>query len=487
MSSNEAASKATAVDANAAEPNEANMEQNQGQAPKGPSRTEMIATSNPAIATQKKRYTWRRINDMPIWWFLAVLATVAVAVYTGNLPEALLGGFAVTLTLGGLLTWIGSMIPGLRDYGLATLLCTFVPSAIIFFGLMPEIVTETVTAFMTEVGFLDFIVAAIITGAVLGMPRKLLIKAGPRFLVPLAGCIVLTFAIIGGLGALFGRGFIETMLLIAAPTMAGGIGVGAIPMSEMYAAETGQDVGVYFAQLVAVTALANGICILIAGIVRGLGSKKPNLFPGFYGGGQLMRIEDKNGDLTMPKAKASATFLSLGKGLLITAVLYTLANVLNAYMPLLHTFAWLIISAAILKIFNLFPSELEEAATEWGSLMTTYFVPALLVGVSIAYINLEEVIHAVADPVFLLLVVLCVAVSGLVAGFLGYLLKFYFVEAMVIPGFVMADSGGSGDVAVLSASNLMHLMPFAALATRIGGAFTLFITALLVPLLSVVS
>lgn len=456
----------------------------QEQLPADPSRTELIAVRNPAIASQKKRYTLTRINDMPIWWFLAVLATLAVAVYTGNLPGALLGGFAVTLVLGGLLTWIGTIIPVVRDYGLATLLCTFVPSAIIFFGVMPENVTETVTSFMTEVGFLDFIVAAIITGAVLGMPRKLLIKAGPRFLVPLAGCITLTFLAIGGIGAMFGRGFVESMLFIAAPAMGGGIGVGAIPMSEMYAAETGTDVGVYFAQLVAVTALANGVCILFAGVFKGVGASKPNLFRGFYGNGQLMRIDDKAGDLTMPTKKAQATFLSLGKGLLITAVLFALATILNGYFPLLHTFAWLIIAAAILKVFNLFPNELEEAATEWGDLMTTYFVPALLVGVSIAYINLEEVITAIADPIFLILVVLTVISSAVIAGFLGWLLKFHFLEASVIPGLVMADSGGSGDVAVLSAANLMHLMPFAALATRIGGALTLFITALMVPLLS---
>lgn len=450
-----------------------------------PTRTDHIAVRNPAIATQKKRYTWRRINDMPILWFAAVFATGLVAVYTGFFPEGLLGGFTATLLLGGLLTWIGSMIPVVRDYGLATLLCTFVPSALIFFGAMPDVVTETVSTFMDDIGFLDFIVAAIITGAVLGMPRKLLIKAGPRFIVPLAGCIVLTFVVIGAIGALLGRGFIDSVLMIAAPAMAGGIGVGAIPMSEMYAAETGSDVGVYFGQLVAVTALANGVCILFAGIFKGVGSARPNLFRGFYGNGQLMRIEDRDGGLTAPKKKAQATFLSLGKGLLITAVLYTLASILNGYMPLLHTFAWLIIAAAVLKIFNLFPDELEEAASEWGDLMTTYFVPALLVGVSIAYINLDEVIEAVADPIFLLLVVVTVLVSGLVAGVLGYLLKFHFVEAAVIPGFVMADSGGSGDVAVLSAANLMHLMPFAALATRIGGALTLFLTALLVPLLSV--
>ena len=46
----------------------------------------------------------------------------------------------------------------------------------------------------------------------------------------------------------------------------------------------------------------------------------------------------------------------------------------------------------------------------------------------------------------------------------------------------MADTGGSGDVSVLSAANRMHLMPFAALTNRLGGALVLFLTSLMVPL-----
>jgi Na+/citrate or Na+/malate symporter len=44
-------------------------------------------------------------------------------------------------------------------------------------------------------------------------------------------------------------------------------------------------------------------------------------------------------------------------------------------------------------------------------------------------------------------------------------------EDSTTTGLVMADTGGRGDVSVLSAAGRMHLMPFAALTNRIGGAW----------------
>lgn len=422
------------------------------------------------------------IAGMPIWLYAIMAVVVLAAAVAGKLPGGMLPGFAVSMLLGGLLIWFGNLFPVVRDFGLPTVLCTFIPAVLIFYGVMPESIAAVVTDFVTTHGFLDFFVAAVIAGSILGAPRALLIKAGPRFAIPLLACILLAFTLTGVLGSLTGYGFWTSVLTVAAPVMAGGLGLGAVPMSEMYSASTGQDSSVFMGDLMSAVVVANIFCILFAGVLNGLGKRK-QLFIGFSGNGELMRVKGKRQELVTPPKRTVASFLTLGNGLALTAVLFVLGELLGAYFDVLHPYAWMIIAAAALKIFGLLPKDLEEATTDWGEMITAVMVPALLVGVSISFIDINEVLGSLGDPMFMVLVVFTVLVAGGVAGAVGWLLKFNFVEAAITPGLVMADTGGSGDVSVLSAAERMHLMPFAALSTRIGGAFVLFLTTLLVPFL----
>ncbi|GAB2737527.1 2-hydroxycarboxylate transporter family protein [Salinifilum aidingensis] len=421
------------------------------------------------------------IAGLPGPLFLGAFAIVLVGALTDNLAAPVIAGFATAMLLGGLLMWLGNLVPAVRDFGLATILCTFVPAVLVFLHVLPQPVVSGVTTFTTDTGFLDFFVASLVTGSVLGMPRQLLIKAGPRFVLPLVSCIALALAGTGVLGALLGYGLREALLHVAAPTMGGGIGIGAIPMSEMYAHHFGGSPGDYMSTLMSAVVLANIVCILIAGTYNGLGNRRQP-FAGFNGHGQLLRFRNDR-DTALPDKRGLADFAALARGVLITCVLFVAGNVLTDLVPPVHELAWTIILAALIKLLGLLPAPLEEAASAWNDLVTTAWLPTLLVGVSISYIDISAVLTALQGPVFLILTASAVLLSSAVAGLVGWLLKMNFVEASITPGLTMADTGGSGDVSVLSAADRLPLMPFAQLATRLGGIITLLLVTLLIPFL----
>jgi malate:Na+ symporter len=55
--------------------------------------------------------------------------------------------------------------------------------------------------------------------------------------------------------------------------------------------------------------------------------------------------------------------------------------------------------------------------------------------------------------------------------FVGGWMKLYPIDTAIVTA-CHSGQGGTGDVAILTAGNRMQLMPFAQIATRIGGAAT---------------
>lgn len=60
----------------------------------------------------------------------------------------------------------------------------------------------------------------------------------------------------------------------------------------------------------------------------------------------------------------------------------------------------------------------------------------------------------------------------------GRWLNIYPIEAAIINA-CHSGQGGTGDVAILTAANRMQLIPFAQIATRIGGAITVTLALIL--------
>ena len=168
--------------------------------------------------------------------FIGIAIIMFAAIYMDLLPKDLASGFAVTMFLGGLLSWIGDRIPVFNTFGGGPLLCILIPALFIYWGILPDSVAQVADNFYNEIGFAEIIVTGLIVGSLLSMDRSILVKSGVRFLIPLLAGVACALGVGGLVGHLIGFGFAETIFFVVGPIMGGGMAAGAVPMSEIYAA-----------------------------------------------------------------------------------------------------------------------------------------------------------------------------------------------------------------------------------------------------------
>lgn len=416
------------------------------------------------------------ISGIKLPVYIGIAALVFITMYLEILPGGMIGAFAVMMVFGGLFNVIGNNLPIVRTYlGGGAIVCIFASAFLVYFGIIPQSVVDNVDVFMNSIGFLNFYIAALITGSILGMNRTLLLKAAVRFL-PVAVCAMTTAILaVGVVGAITGYGFVDAIMYVAIPMMGGGMGAGVVPLSGMYAEALGQDSAALISRMIPASTLGNVSAIVGAGLLAKLGTVKPSL----TGNGQLMR---KNDDSMKETTDNKPDFQMLGIGLILAMTFYTLGVVVNKLVPSVHAYAWMIILVAFSKAFGLIPEKFEKSAQQWSQFVMKNWTSALLVGIGISMIDLGAVISAFS-PLYMLLVLVVVACVALGAGIGGYFVGFYPVESAITAGLCTTNMGGTGDIAVLSAAKRMELLPFAQIATRICGALILIVASILTKVL----
>lgn len=416
------------------------------------------------------------ISGIKLPVYIGIAALVFITMYLEILPGGMIGAFAVMMVFGGLFNVIGNNLPIVRTYlGGGAIVCIFASAFLVYFGIIPQSVVDNVDVFMNSVGFLNFYIAALITGSILGMNRTLLLKAAVRFL-PVAVCAMTTAILaVGIVGAITGYGFVDAIMYVAIPMMGGGMGAGVVPLSGMYAEALGQDSAALISRMIPASTLGNVSAIVGAGLLAKIGTVKPSL----TGNGQLMR---KNDDSMKETTDNKPDFQMLGIGLIIAMTFYTLGVVVNKLVPSVHAYAWMIILVALSKAFGLIPEKFEKSAQQWSQFVMKNWTSALLVGIGISMIDLGAVISAFS-PLYMLLVLVVVACVAIGAGIGGYFVGFYPVESAITAGLCTTNMGGTGDIAVLSAAKRMELLPFAQIATRICGALILIVASILTKVL----
>jgi malate:Na+ symporter len=408
-------------------------------------------------------------------------AVVIVASFFDAIPRNMLGGLAVITGLGMLLGPLGERLPVISKIGGGALVCLMVPSVLVYFSVFNDNTLEAVTSLMKEANFLYFVICTLVVGSILGMQRTAMLRSLVRVFPPLLAGTVVALAVGVGVAMAFGYSFSRALFYIVVPIIGGGIGEGIIPLSASYSSALGGTPDSFVAQLIPAAVIGNIVAIISAGLLRRLGDRRPQL----DGGGQLVKARHGATLLDEMEAVSSSRPVSrnpnLALGVMIICTLFVLgtlaAPVLRLPAPVL-----VIVFSVILKVLNIFPSSVEDGARAVYTAISQHFIYPLMIGLGMLYIPLSSVmgVISIGYVATCAAVVLAMAASGF---FVGRALGMYPVDASLVT-LCHSGLGGTGDVAILSASQRMVLMPFAQISTRIGGVTTVILAASLVHLIA---
>ena len=417
---------------------------------------------------------WWRVMDLkigivPLPVLVLLIGLIASFLAVGAVPSDILVNIAILAVGGFACAELGKRLPLLNQFGAAAILATFVPSYLVYAHLLPKPIVISVTEFTKASNFLYLFIASIIVGSILGMDRKVLIAGFLKIVVPLAVASVAAMAVGVGVGALQGLGAQHTFFFIVAPIMAGGVGEGAIPLSVGYAAILHRAPGELFAQVLPPVMFGSLTAILLSGALNFAGKLAPRL----TGEGRLQpeghdeMLDDGRGHGPAPEV---ADIAAAG----VTAVALYLVGDLTFRLwkwpgPVVMLFV-----AVLLKLGRVVSPRLEGGAYVVYRFFATAVTYPLLFAIGVAMTPWDKLSAAFSAPV--MITVVATVATMVVAGFLAaFLVRMYPIDAAIVAA-CRCGQGGTGDVAILTAANRMQLMPFAQIATRIGGALTVTLT-----------
>jgi malate:Na+ symporter len=424
-------------------------------------------------------YRWWRVMEwqigvIPVPVYLVCLAVVSYFVVVGKLPAEINVAIAV-LTLGGFTcAELGKRLPAVRQMGGAAIFATFIPSALVYYHVLPQTVAKSVTEFTRSTNFLYLFITAIIVGSILGMDRRVMIRGFAKIFVPLvigsiaAGCV-------GTLvGTLLGLGAKHTLFFLVVPIMAGGVGEGAIPLSIGYAEILHQNQGELFAQVLPIVMLGSLTAILAAGALNMLGKRHPTL----TGEGRLQPVpeDDHEPHDTEEDRQHEPNVNDIAAAGMLAITLYMLGLLCHELFGLPAPVSMLFLTV-IVKLARAASPRLQAGSFFLFRFFQVAVTYPLLFAIGVALTPWQTLMAAFALPK--LITIVMTVITLIVSGFIvGKWVNLYPIDTAIVNA-CHSGQGGTGDVAILTAANRMQLMPFAQIATRIGGAITVTLALLL--------
>lgn len=414
-----------------------------------------------------------RIGVVPLPIFLLLFALITGFVVLGKLPKDITTSLAVLVLGGSLCSEIGKRIPLLRSIGGATIIAAFLPSYMTYAGLIPDLVSKSVTEFTKSTQFIYLFISAIVVGAIFSMDRATLVKGFAKIVFPLAIGSVAACCVGLSVATALGMPLKEAFFFTIVPIMGGGVGEGVIPLSIGYSEILGNGYtqGAVLARLLPVALFANLVSIVCAGTLNWLGKK----YPKYSGNGRLQA--GSNDDMSVSgenkhsyddnRVYVDVTTIAAGG---VTAIVLYLMGVMSHSLAGIPAPIGMLLTAILLKVFMIVPPSLEEGARSVSRFFTVSVTYPLMFAIAVSSTPWKDLIAA-----FHFAQLVTIAATVITLTVVGFIVARWFslnpIEGAIVNA-CHSGLGGTGDVAILTAADRLGLMPFAQIATRIGGAIT---------------
>ena len=412
-----------------------------------------------------------RIGVIPLPVYVICVGVIGYFLLHGKIPAEINVAIAILAVGGFTCAELGKRMPVIGRIGGAAIFATFIPSALVYYKLLPPVLIGSVTDFTKGTNFLYLFITAIIVGSILGMDRWMVVSGFARIFAPLAAGSIAA-GIVGTLvGTLLGLGARHTFFFLVVPIMAGGVGEGAIPLSVGYSEILHGDQGNLFAEVLPVVMLGSLTAILAAGALNLLGKRYPHL----TGEGRL-QPGDHNELQEQQSAPPQSDIGQIIAAGLFAISLYLLGLLCNKLFGLPAPVSMLFITVLI-KLARATSPQLQAGAFFVFRFFQVGVTYPLLFAIGVAMTPWETLMAAFAPPK---LITIVATVATLIAtGFVvGRWVNLFPIDTAIVTA-CHSGQGGTGDVAILTAANRMQLMPFAQIATRIGGAITVTLALML--------
>jgi malate:Na+ symporter len=205
--------------------------------------------------------------------------------------------------------------------------------------------------------------------------------------------------------------------------------------------------------------------ILFAGTLNFVGKRYPHL----TGEGRLQPGEHDDMQPSQEEITGNMDVSTIAAAGIVAISLYLVGVMCHSLFGLPAPVAMLFI-AVIVKLTSAISPRLQQGAFVVYKFFSTAVTYPLLFAIGVALTPWDKLVAAFNLPNLVTIVATVATLMG--TGFMvARFLNMYPIDVAIVNA-CHSGQGGTGDVAILTAANRMQLMPFAQIATRIGGAIT---------------